>query len=133
MPGKPPREGLPDTGFSGIPGWLRIFIFVAVCATGGIGGAMIAGKVIPTMKPILLAFVLLHNTPTGQDEVMRLVVPEEQCLRMEKQVWAIDWPVVAYPQGMQALGEDGKPEEIPVTDAACLPLGQGHITKGPVQ
>ncbi len=82
------------------------------------------------MKEILLTFVLLHNTPTGQTEVVRITMPEQQCLIAEKEVWAIDWPNVTYPQGVQALGEDGQPEEIPVTDAACLPLGQSAITHG---
>lgn len=74
----------------------------------------------------LLVFVLLNNTPTGQTEVMRLgPMPEAQCLAMEKAVWKIDWPNVVYENGVKAIDPDtGAEEEIPVTDAACLPLDQ---------
>lgn len=68
-------------------------------------------------------FVLLHNTPTGQTETLKLgPMPEAACLPMMRAVWAEPWPNVVYPAGVQVLDEAGKPEEIPVTDAACLPI-----------
>lgn len=62
----------------------------------------------------LVVFMLLHNTPTGQDVTWQsLPMPLSQCDAMQKSVWS---------QPVPTVNDSVTGEALPVIDAACVPL-----------